>query len=53
VKIVIRWVVVFSIFLLSACENTWQGVKKDSSEAGQAIGEATEKVGKTIKEAAE
>ncbi len=46
-------VVLVSLFVLSACSNTWEGIKKDSSEAGKAIGEVTEEAGKTIKEAAE
>jgi len=53
VKFIIRLLVVFSVLVLSACSNTWEGIKKDSSEAGKAIGEATEDAGKTIKEAAE
>ena len=53
VKFVIRLLVIFSLLVLSACGSTWEGVKKDSSEAGKAIGEAAESAGKAIKEAAE
>jgi len=53
VKFVIRLVAVFSLVVLSACANTWEGIKKDSSEAGKAIGEAAENTGKAIQEAAE
>ena len=53
VKFVIRLLVVFSLAVLSACSGTWEGVKKDSSEAGKAIGEAAESAGKAIKEATE
>jgi predicted small secreted protein len=53
VKFVTRLLVVLGVVVLSACGNTWEGIKKDSSEAGKAIGEATESAGKTIKEAAE
>jgi predicted small secreted protein len=53
VKFVIRLLAVFSLVVLSACSNTWEGIKKDSSEAGKAIGEATESTGKAIQEAAE
>ena len=52
-KFVIRSLTVFALVVLSACGNTWEGVKQDSSEAGKAIGEATESAGKAIKEAAE
>ncbi len=52
-KSVIRLLVVCSLVVLSACGNTWEGVKEDSSEAGKAIGEAAESAGKAIKEAAE
>jgi len=53
VKFVIRLLVVSGVLVLSACSNTWEGIKKDSSEAGKVIGEATQDAGKAIKEAAE
>ncbi len=40
------------VFLLASCK-TWEGIKEDSKDVGQAIGEAAETVGKAIKEAAE
>lgn len=41
------------IFILASCSNTWEGIKEDSREVGQAIGDAAETVGKKIKEATE
>jgi len=52
-KFVTVFLLVSCIAVLSACGNTWQGIKKDSSEAGKSIGEAAESAGKAIKEATE
>ena len=41
------------VFILASCSNTWEGIKEDSKDAGQAIGEAAETAGKKIKEATE
>lgn len=41
-----------AVFMLASC-NTWEGIKKDSKDVGEAIGEAAETVGKAIKEATE
>ncbi len=53
VKFVIQIFLVLTVLVLSACGHTWEGIKKDSREAGVAIGEVTEDAGKAIKEAAE
>ncbi len=52
-KSFIRLSLVCSVLILSACSNTWEGVKQDSREAGAVIGEATKNAGKAIQQAVE
>jgi predicted small secreted protein len=47
------FILVTSLMFLLSCSNTWEGIKKDSKDVGEAVGEAAEKAGKSIKEALE
>lgn len=48
-----RVFILVTLFMFLFSCKTWEGIKEDSKDVGQAIGEAAENVGKKIKEATE
>ena len=43
----------YLLTMLTACSNTWEGVKQDSKSIGQSVGEVMEDVSEKLKEASE
>ncbi len=55
-----RWILVLGLsltlplgFSLAGCSDTWQGMKKDTGQNMEAVGESVDKAGEKVKDLAE
>jgi predicted small secreted protein len=55
-----RWILVLGLSLmlplglnLAACSDTWQGLKKDTGQNMEAVGQSVDKAGEKVKDSAQ